>query len=718
MTFLLMALLIAAGNQELAAQAKKKSAKKKATSSSTVATQPGAAKEPTQKLHLSERPQPLEATDFRFPSFEEFTLPNGLHVYVISNNEQPVLTVNVMMRAGEAYDPAGKEGVAALMGDMLGKGAGKRSASDIALALDNVGASVSATAGAETFSITASALKKYADLVLGVLADQIVRPTFPDDELAKLKQQYLANISAEKSRPMDIAQALARKVIYGFDSPLARRKSEASITAATKQDLTQFHGAYVRPNNASIAFVGDVTAKEVRAWLSTHFALWTKGDVPNVTMPDIAVAPAAVYFIPRKGAVQSGVIVTAAAPAQKAPDYPAVDLLTEYLGSGFGSRLFSTLRETYSYTYSPFGFATQGKRYNRIALGAEVRTSVTDSAIAVILREVKSVASSGPDYEALDRKKAFAVGQYRLGMESAGTVATILQYAWANERNIEDVKRETDLITSLSVADVQQAAQRYLDMFNLRLVVIGDPSIRPALEQFGSVREFNLDLEPADANATLTPAGVSLDQIVERYVQAVGGTINVEAVQSLSMTGALKLRFQGTDIAGTLLIKRARPNKAFVNLSTPLFMQRQWVDGEKGWTSLDGKTIGESPQDESVKLMLDELMFAPTQWKRLGYQLSPKGKRPNEVIVEGTDPANRAVRFHFDETSWLLTRRETDELSAGELITTIESYSDYRPVGNVQLPHTIRISNTIFSMECNATVTINDVQDGEFRPKE
>jgi zinc protease len=706
--------MLAAGS-DAAAQKKQAKPKAKTTKSKSSTSVSGATPQASATVSIDERPEPLEAIPFTFPAFDEFTMPNGLHVYVIRNDEQPIVTVNVMLRAGEAYDAIGKEGTASVMGDMLGKGAGKRSAAEIALALDNVGASIGASTGAETFTISGSALKKHSALLFGVLADQILRPTFPDEELVKLKQQYAASIANERSRPMELVQALARKVVYGFDNPLARRKTEQSISAIDRADIVQFHGTYLKPNNASIAVVGDVTTAEVKKWLTTHLGTWSKGALPTIEMPDQVVAPAAVYFIPRKGAVQSGVVVTAAAPAQRDAAWPAVDLLAEYMGSGFGSRLFATLRETYSYTYSPFGFVTQGKRYNRIALGAEVRTSVTDSALAVILRELKSVVTYGPDFDDLERKKSFSIGQYRLGMESASTVASLLQYAWANERSLDDVRRETDVIASLTVADVQRAAQRYADMFNLRVVVVGDPSVRSVLEQFGPIKEFTLDLQPAEA-AALEPVSQSLADIVARYVTAIGGQGNVDAVRTVSFTGPLTLRFQGTDISGSLTSKRGQPDKAFVSLSTPLFSQKQWVNGGQGWMTLDGKNVAESAADEAKKLMLDELMFAPTRWKELGYVLQPKGKRSGEVIIEGKDPADRAVRFHFDDASGLLIRRETEELSGGELITTIEQYADYRAVGGVLLPHTLRVSNTIFSMECKGQVTVNDVLDGEFRP--
>nr|MCU0331362.1 insulinase family protein [Candidatus Kapabacteria bacterium] len=527
------------GSLDLSAQ--KKSTKKSTNKSKSTTKASPAQQKPTESqtiVSLDAKPEPLEATAFSFPKYEEFTLANGLHVYVIENHEQPLITASIIFKGGEAADPLGKEGVAAIAGDMLSKGAGGRSAKEIARTLDGVGASISASAGAETFSVSASGLKKHASLFVSVLSDMLLKPTFPGEELDKLRQQYVANIASQKSRPSELGQALARKVIYGINSPLARRKTEKSIASITRDDLIAFHKAYVNPNNASIAIVGDVTAKEVRQLLSAHLERWEKSTVPKLEIPPIETAPAGVYFIPRKGAVQSMVIVTAAAPAQRDADYESVDLMTGFLASGFGSRLFATLRETYSYTYSPFGFVTQGKHYNRIAVGAEVRTSVTDSALTVIQREIALLGANGPDPDDLERRKAFEIGQYRLAFEQASTVASLLQYAWANERPLDDVLTQTEKIEALTAADVQRAARTYFNMFAQRVVVVGDPSIRERLEAFGPVKEFTMDIEPAAA-AAYEPVQQTVADIIALYERALGGRQAVDAVTSTTYSGTI-----------------------------------------------------------------------------------------------------------------------------------------------------------------------------------
>jgi predicted Zn-dependent peptidase len=716
-TILLLALLTIVPVDGFAqASKKKKSTKtKKATPAAPAAPAP---QEPAgiDKPDLNIRPAALPGTAFQFPSYGEFTLPNGLHVYVIENHEQPTVTMSLTIRGGDAYDPPGKEGTAAIAGDMLGKGTKGRTAQQIAEALDGVGASISVSTAGEAMTVNASSLKKHAPLLFAILSEELREPTFNEDELTKLKQQYQASIASRRSRSSELAQALSRKVIYGMDNPLARRSTEKTIAAVTREDVVAFHSNYIRPNSASLAVVGDVTEKEVREWLKKYFAPWEKGTRPEVQMPPIATEPAAVFFVPRKGSVQSTVIVCAAAPAVRAGDYDATDILARHIGSGFGSVLFNTLRETYSYTYSPFSLLTRGRRYNRIAFGAEVRSSVTDSAITVILREVQKLANEGPDEEALTRRVASEVGQYQLAFENASTVAAVLQNAWLNDVPINEVTSYTSRLSQITSGDVQTAANTYLGMFNLRLVVVGAPEVRSKLEQFGPIKEFTLDLEPA-AEAPLEPVSMSVDQIVDGYVNAIGGKAAVDAVKNVTMKGDATMMMQGREMKGTFERVVAVPNKEVASIDLGLLKQQQWVNGTTAWVSMMNGPAGEQPKDETDKLVLDARIFPFVTLVADGYKVAVKGKRNGQIILEATSPYGRADRYVVDEATMLLVRIEKEEQTAQGPIVTTERLENYAVVSGVKMPGRITISNNIYSITINPSYTVNgEVSDTLFTP--
>lgn len=666
---------------------------------------------------LNVKPKALSGTAFVFPKYEEFTLSNGLHVYLLENHEQPTLTFNLAIRGGDAYDPSGKEGTAAISGDMLGKGTKNRTALQIAKTLDGVGANISVSSAGESMNISASFLKRHANTVLSIFSEQLREPTFDGAELDKLKSQYQSSVASRRSRPADLAQALSRKVIYGMNNPLARRTSEKSISAVTREDVVAFHSDYVRPNSASVAIVGDINEKEARELLQKYFSSWEKGTRPETDFPPISTEPAGVYFVPRKGAVQSAVIVCAAGPAVRDRDYFAAQVMTSHIGGGFGSLLFNTLRETYSYTYSPFSVLTRGRRYNRIAVGAEVRSAVTDSAIAVVYRELRKLASEGPDEQALARRIASEVGQYQIAFERASTVAAVLQNSWLNDVPIDEVVNYTSRLESLGVGDIQEAAGRYLGMFNTRLVVVGSPDIRAKLEQFGPIKDFTLDLEPASP-VQYPKVEMTYDQLVEKYVEALGGSAAMAAAKNVVISGTAAMSMQGSDMKGTFqrTVTSSKQENSTIDLGT--MKQTQWVDGKTAWVSMMDGPAGEQSASEASGLILDARIFPFVTLVQDGFKVVVKWNQDGLIVVEAVSPLGRTDRYYLDEKSMLVVRLEKDESTQRGILTTVEKYEDYVTVSGLKFPSVTRIQNSIYSLTMNSTYVVNSlIDDSLFTPQ-
>ena len=692
--------------------------KPKAATTSTAKTDAPATSANVDKLDIAKQPGALEATTFSFPAFEEFTTETGLHVFVIENHEQPTVNINLIARGGEALDVAGDEGALAMAVDMLSKGTTTRTAQQIAETLDGIGASISGSVGAEASTISASTLKKHLDVVMTVLADQLLNPSFPAEELEKLREQYLANVASQRAEADELAQALARKVIYGMDHPMARRQSERSIKGITIDDIKRAYGNIFMPNNASIAFVGDVTVKEVKNWLKKHLSNWKSGTPPALEMPPMTVSPQGVYFIPRKGSVQSAVIITSKAPPVTDPSFDAASILASYIGGGFGSRLFATLRETHSWTYSPFGFVTRGKIGNRFAVGAEVRTPVTDSAIHVIVREVAQIVAEGPNEEDLMRQVANTAGQYKIAFESAGTVASLLQNAWQQGRPLDDVKNQISRIEQVAVGDVQEVAATYMGLFDLRMVVVGDPGVRSMLEQFGTINEFTLDIEPV-TGSEFEPVPLTITELVDKYANAMGGRAALEAVTSDRMTGTVELTVQGQKMSGTYVQAQQGNAKLYSSLDLAMMKQVSWFDGTTAWFSMGGSKPNVAPDDQREQLRADAIIFPVLRLAAPERNAQIKGRRAGMIYVDATSPSGRAERYGFDAETYMLRRVEYDESTPNGPLTVVTTYSDYADVAGVKMANTITMANPIYTLTVKGSHIINTaIDDATFRPAE
>lgn len=701
------------------AEAQTKKPKKKSSTKAAVKTVPSTAPSgatQADRLDLSVKPTPLEATAFSFPPYEEFTMDNGLHVIVLENHEQSVVTFSVALRAGDAHDAKGKEGTISMSMEMLAKGTTSRTARQISESLDGVGASISMNVSGESTTVTASGLKKHADILLTTLSDELRNPVFPADELEKLRSQFRASIANDRSRASELSQALARKVIYGMEHPLARRASEQSIAGVTVDEIKATYAKFIMPNQASITVVGDVSTKEVKAWLAKHFGSWRAGEPPSTVLEPTNPLPQGVYFIPRKGSVQSAVVITTEAPRSTAPEFDAATILAGYIGGGFGSRLFATLRETHSYTYSPFGFVTRGRQYNRFAVGAEVRTSVTDSAILVILRELAIIGNEGPNEEQLQRRIASTAGQYKLAFENAGTVASLLQSAWLQGKPLSDLESQVRRIEGVTVGDVQTSAAEHFGIFDIRIVVVGDPAVRDKLEQFGTVQSFSLDVVPL-APDVFEAVSMSINDVVERYAAAIGGRAAIDAVKTLSYTAEASMSMRGQQFSGTYQRKQAVGNKEFVNISFPVMDQTQWVNGNLAWTAMGSDPAATANASETEQLVQDARMFLPLALGQSGFATVVQGIRDGKLVVDAVSATGRKERYFFDATSHLHVQTEREEQTPKGPITIIEKFDDYEVVSGVKLPRTISMFNPIYSITLHGKYQVNPpILDSAFTP--
>jgi predicted Zn-dependent peptidase len=661
---------------------------------------------------LSTRPQPLEVKEFRFPSFTEHRLRNGLKVFIIEDHEQPTVTLRLQIGAGEAHDDI--PGTAYLTALMLTKGAGKRSAQQIAATIDGVGAELSASATGDFTTVTANTLKKHLKTVLEIFADVALRPTFPAEELEKLRPQVIAEIRQERARPASLAQALARMVVYGEHHPYARRRTEQSIQQIRTEHLRRFHERYYCPTNATLAVVGDITPREILPLLEQALSRWQRCSPPELQAPPPRPMPAGIYFVRRPASVQSSIVVTAATVPFNHPDYEALDVLAELLGSGFGGRLFRSLRETYAYTYAPFAFLTQSRLINRIAMGAEVRNAVTDSALLVLRRELERIADLPPDEAELERIKRTMIGSYLRSFERTDFVASLLQRAELYGIPFERLRTYPERIQAISRWQVRDMAQRYLRPEALRTVVVGAPEVLPKLEPLGKVYEYTQELAPA---TNYEAVSLSVEELLRRYTDALGGAERIAAVQSVVYRGRAQFQLPGNlEANGEFLRRWKAPNKLTYEIRTPYFQQRFWQDGTSAWVEISG--VRQQPQGRDLeKQLLESSPFYVTQLPQLGYKCQILGRKGGSIVLRAEPPFGGEQLYYFNASSYLLERAEKLEPSpAGDQPVT-EHYSDYADIEGIRLPRQSKIESPWFTLQLEGTYELNvPIEDSEFAP--
>src|SRR5580658_4699702 len=230
-----------------------------------------------------EMPAPGAPRPFEFPAAATKTLPNGLRVFVVTDHREPAVAARlVILSAGTIQDPAGMPGVAAMTAGLLTQGTAKRSAKEIAEAIDFVGGTLDAKAGRDATTVTLDVVKKDLGVGMDLLSDVVLHPSFRAEELDRQRQQLLSDLEVQYSDPNYLATLAFARTLYG-DSPygLPEQGTPATIKKLQREDFVKFHDANYAPNQAVLGFAGDIAPEEAFAIAEKYFGGWPKLDVPS-----------------------------------------------------------------------------------------------------------------------------------------------------------------------------------------------------------------------------------------------------------------------------------------------------------------------------------------------------------------------------------------------------------------------------------------------------
>ena len=287
--------------------------------------------------------------EVKLPRPQEADLPNGLHVMVLEDRRAPQVSIQLSMRgAGGYYDPADHAGLAQFTAANLREGTVTRSSTAIAEQLDRLSGTltVSTVMSSEDATIAASSLTEHVDVVLDLLADVLLNPTFPEQEFARYKAQTRAQLTQQRAQANFLAIERFSVVLAG-DHPDGRiSPTLAALEKTTRGDLVAFHRARYVPDHAVMAISGDISMADAMTRIQARLAKWQKTGAPTPTVADPApLTKSGIFLVERPSSVQTNLLVGVQAIRRTDPDFFALTVLNKVIGGGPTGRLFRHLRE-------------------------------------------------------------------------------------------------------------------------------------------------------------------------------------------------------------------------------------------------------------------------------------------------------------------------------------------------------------------------------------
>ncbi len=438
----------------------------------------------------------------------ERTLENGLKVVVVPNREVPFATAMLGLKYGVwAEDPA-HPGAANMALATLTKGTENYTAAELAEELEFNALTLDGSAGMDVSSVSATGLADKMELALKLMAEVVLRPTFPESEFEILRQQLLSSLSIREQDPNYLADRQLRKALYG-EHPYARTVAGETrdVEALPLEAVKAYWARYARPDSAILYVAGDVEPERVFDWAEQYLGEWkAEGEAPKPELPTLPDNEATrIYLVDMPGAVQSQIRVAQKSITRGHPYYHPAMVYTQVFGGSMNSRLMDTIRVKRGLTYGAGGGFRPSLFTGTFTGHTFTKTPTTAETVEALLDVIRSMKQQPATEEELAEAKAYLIGGFPAQLETPQDVTSyewIIDYFGLPEDYLNQALQGYRQTTT---EDILHVAQEIVDDEKLTIVVVGDASqIREGLEKIAPVTVVTEDevLETDTAEGT------------------------------------------------------------------------------------------------------------------------------------------------------------------------------------------------------------------------
>ena len=493
-----------------------------------------------------------------FPGLEERSLSNGTGVLIVPDSLLPWVDVSLMLPGGKSADPALGAGTAELVSHLITRGTDRRSSADLAGAVDRIGATLAAVVGTDWITVSLGSLTPHLDSALTLMADVVLRASFPQAEVQRLRRQGVIALETGWAEPQAMAVRMFRHAVY-VSHPYGLYERPEEVHDLSAADLRAYHRRVFRPEGAVFLVSGDIESDDVVSLLKAHFSGWAAGtETPTAEAPPRGPEPLGAppaeggrrgesVIVHTPGSTRAVIRMGHQLPAGDHPDWAGLSLLGQLLGGGPQARLGRRLR-AHGWSGAAVAAVSRRRGPGLLEVDLDVRVEVADSAIAEVMAALEELRSEAPGLEETEAFKSFIaaslplrlatarqvvgqVGRFRLlrgGSDAAGGSSLALEdYAAA--------------VRALTPDELLRIAGEHLRPEDVTVVVVGDATLlRPRLATVGPVRMVDMDggtIDLADLMPPVTPLTTDVSSLgpgTWTYRITVDGSVIGEMVRTLA----------------------------------------------------------------------------------------------------------------------------------------------------------------------------------------
>jgi zinc protease len=450
-------------------------------------------------------PPPTAPRTVQFPKPVEKTLPNGLRVVVVQRSEL-LVSAQLLIKSGGEVDPADLSGTADMTGALLTRGTTTRSATQIAEAIEALGGSINSGARWDSSVVGVDVMSSRIGPAMEIFADVVRNPAFKDEEIDRLRRQYLNNLKVSLGQPGAIARFAAARVVYR-DAPYGHPLSGTpeSLPRIKRDDITRLHGMFYRPDNAILVIGGDISPENGFAIAQKYFGDWQKPatDLPRLTVTAPASEPGnrRILVIDMPDAGQAAVLAARVGINRSSPDYFR-GIVSNSILSGYSGRLNWEIRVKRGLSYGAGSSFDMRRWAGSFSATAQTKNESGAEVASLTLAEISRLASGDlPDTE-LTTRKASLNGGFARGLETTGGLVAQVSSLAIYGVNFDQINQFVGSVQAVKAEDVKSFAATHLNVDSTSVIVVGDakqflPALQKAFPQVEVIPVGELDLNSA-----------------------------------------------------------------------------------------------------------------------------------------------------------------------------------------------------------------------------
>ena len=660
----------------------------------------------TGRNDLIPAPVPQPPTAVELAKIEEFKLSNGLAVYVVANHRLPVVAMQLAVRAGRMHEPRARLGVSELAADMLIKGTSKHDAAGLAKAIDFVGGTIAADSTFEATLVSCSVLARNANTCFELVPEMVTQPTFPDAELAKMRDGVASTLRQRLDDAGTLASAHAQNLLWGADHVRGWVNSEQSISAIKRDDIVAWHRAWFVPGNAMLVVTGDVDPRKLKADLERTFGAWRKGPVPPApTYPEPGLSGSRIRLVDKPGQAQTHIRIAQYGIRHDDPRFFDTLVWNYVLGGGNG-RLARAVGDGKGYATSSFD--------RNLDRGSFMASTVARNSDAVttakqMLGEIAKLAKDGPTKPEVDAAIASITGGYGMRFQGAADVGAALVGAEMHGFGQEYLTNFPVAVGGVGVADAKKAASEILDPKAFVMVMVGDAKdLEPLLikegwrfEKVAATDPISRPVRPPEVPAD-AKAVAAAHKLIDEALAAKGGKAKLAALKALRLTATGMTTIQGQSVPVEITRVFVLPDKMRIDATIKPPRAPRDVVVSIGVAGASGWQRGPDPKtNDYVVVDITGGAMASADFERW--------REPELILLKAADPAAKLspapdetidgkphavvrlasplpevdVTLYIDKKTKMVGRMSYSDGGNAEN----DDFSDYRDVGGVKFAY-------------------------------